>query len=249
MNASSRPQRMVRAMGKPDTTERNTESATIVWLVRDLLVGVASTIEAATEAVDGAGEGAGRDVMAELMERLRLAGKDLGVPGNEEHSSQGGGVPRLDPHRTLEYGHTMGFKSNDIVLLVAPSWYGDKYLKLSSAPLPITLGNLSDFMLLRSLAMFARDDPGQFIRMPDLLDDLDYQCRGLTNRIGKPLPECLSEPVIWKSLNRLRSKISNAGGRDEIIETASAYNGGFRLSTPPWNIILVDPSIDEGQSP
>ena len=43
------------------------------WLVRDLLVGVAPTIGSATEAVDGgAGEGAGRDVMAELMERLRL---------------------------------------------------------------------------------------------------------------------------------------------------------------------------------
>ena len=238
-------------MGKPETTDRKAEEVTFVRLVRNLLVSIVSAIDAATDTVDGcAKEKVGADaMMRELSMRLHLAGKDLGIPLDEGNtSSKGRSVLYLDPRSTLDYGHTMSFRTNDVVLLVAPDWYGDKYLKLSSACGPIALGTMVDFLLLRALALYAIKNPGQYMRMTDLLDDLTSQSEGVTTHLGNSLSKGLSETVIWKSLHRLRNKICDAGGRGEIIETAPTYNGGFRLSTPPWNIILVDPTSDGGLS-
>ncbi len=228
-------------MGVPNTREFKDESLAFARTVQAWLRALAATIDEVIEKADGAPAAHGDAVLRELRLRWLSATRDSDGTLDEDTARGNRADHDPDPRRALAYGHAMGFRSNDVLLLVAPEWYGDKYLKLSSASGPIRLGALADFMLLRTLAMHAIECPGQFIRMTDLLDRLADECKGLTTRLGDPLTDGLSETVIWRSLHRLRDKIRKAGGREEIIETSPTFNGGFRLSTPPWNIVLIDP--------
>ena len=45
---------------------------------------------------------------------------------------------------------------------------------------------------------------------------------------------------IHKAVKTLRDEIDNAGGNHLLIESSENYGGGYRLSTPHYNVILED---------
>lgn len=234
-------------MGKPENREHDAAGKdAVLRLVRKRLMAIVAAIDAVTDTGDAdARETVDVETLVRVFgRRLRSTDKELAA-SQEGDSARGVGEHCLDPRRRLEYALQKKFKTNDTVELNASGWYGDRSVKLSSAPKAIPLGRILDYVVLRALATYAIAKPGQYIRIDDLIVHLQSDSKGLQTRLGDFVADGLSPEELWKSFSRLRRKIAKAGGRKELIEKSSSHGGGFRLSTPPWNIVVSDPIDDD----
>jgi len=145
-----------------------------------------------------------------------------------------------DTAQRFQFFKEKEFRSSDVIKLVAEDLYGHRYLEISAAAGVISIGCILDYVLLRALAQHAITSPGEFVRIPDLLDEVS-DIAGLTTLKGNSLSDVLDENALRKTIWRLRAAIRRTGRYDEIIETAGEKGGGYRLSVPPWNVILIDP--------
>jgi len=125
------------------------------------------------------------------------------------------------------------YKTNDIVCVKA-----DRSLQVSGLP-PITLGKRA-FMVLRILGRHALAHPAAFMNIADLLNAVLEELGCYANEKGTsfwpdPVPE-----DIHKIVNILREEVRKAGGNPLLIESSPSYGGGYRLSTPHYNIIVQE---------
>jgi hypothetical protein len=139
----------------------------------------------------------------------------------------------------MEQMRARQYATHDLVVIMG-SYFGHRSLAISGF-MPIKLG-WRDFAVLRVLAREARTQPGVFLVMNDLLDAIEEEVAGLTNEDGTAFWSDPTAADVHKVVNRLRREILCAGGNAGLIESSRNHGGGLRLSTPPGNICIADPS-------
>jgi hypothetical protein len=129
------------------------------------------------------------------------------------------------------------YKTNDVVCLKG-ALEGDHYLQVNGLP-PITLGKRA-FLVLRILARHAVARPGAFMTISEMLDAVSEHPGVCANQKEATFWNNPIAEDIHKAVSTLRDEIENAGGNRLLIESSETYGGGYRLSTPHYNIIVED---------
>jgi hypothetical protein len=138
------------------------------------------------------------------------------------------------------------YTSDYRIWLSADELYGHRELLIMDSPntKSIPLGNVIEYLVLRALAHHAknRQTAGQFMRLPDLVDEL-CSLEGVMTQKGNLVADVVDEFVVRKAIKRIRDAVIKKLGSssDVLIETAPEKGAGYRLSVCPGRIIIDDP--------
>ena len=134
------------------------------------------------------------------------------------------------------------YKTHDLVELVGGFKTHEKQVSINGLG-PIHL-SMSQFAVLLVLAAHARTlqklstpreiKGGTFLSSKEILDEIDAWRKEQPALIG---PEDKSS--LHRAIFDLREKIRIALGNPNLIETGEAGQGGYRLSTPAFNIVIL----------
>ena len=198
---------------------------------------------------------AASQLLSELQQESRLVQKNpaLNASANTEGGSHDEAQTRpsaafgaLDDEaaQLLKEAKESEFKTNDLVQITGSFLSLEKTLRINGMR-PIRL-NQAEFLFLKVLSAHALtrrglSSPRRVIGGSFLGVDEVFQAVEEWRKDEPTLAAFWSQatfPTVHRTVWELRQKITDVGANPKLIETGPPGEGGYRLSTPPHNILI-----------
>lgn len=158
------------------------------------------------------------------------------VKPENEHVMPSGGIAThaaaiQDQINNLE---SHGFLTNSLCVIKGGVIDCERWLYIDGLE-EIRLGK-REWLVLKHLAIAALGRPGAYLRVSEIVDALQED----RFRIKAGIWDLVLAEDVHKAIGILREEIEKAGGNPRLIESSESYGGGYRISTPYYNIIIED---------